>query len=221
MTEEKIRPDLETAALLAFDEALASGHDNSSALRTAIQRYPSYAALLADYALSRVALRSDSDAAVDALVARVASRADALLAHRLGTTDAPAMGVSIVSLLTALKERGSDAAPFARSAAVGMSVLAKLDRRLIDMATIPRKLVIDIARALDTEAADIWRYLEKPPTLARGASYRSAQNPELKSGGKLESFTNAIATAVRSGEVAPDDANAWRQAGPVGPPDGE
>jgi len=201
---KQVQPGMEEAALMAFDDELESSGDIRQALAAVVSRFPASASLLTDYALTR-SMEPPSSASLAALETRVMERADAMLSASAERSRSD----RITSLLVEIKTQGIDLGQFARSLALGVSVVVKLDRRLIEVATIPSSLVDALATALSRSATEILHYLEMPPTLSPAARYRANQAPELSSTRPRERFANALRTAVEAGEITRADELSW------------
>lgn len=85
----------------------------------------------------------------------------------------------IKNLLTEAKERGLTPADLAIKLGMSVPLVAKLSRRLIDPASIPRELIEATAKLLGRVADEIEFYLEQPPTFAAGAFHRAAGKPTV------------------------------------------
>jgi hypothetical protein len=81
------------------------------------------------------------------------------------------------SLNDAARNCGTRPREVAQQAGIGMTLFAKLNRRLIDAATIPDRLIERLAAALAVAGEDLKAYLGQAPTLAEAASYRAAEAP--------------------------------------------
>lgn len=75
---------------------------------------------------------------------------------------------------------------------VGLSdgLLRKLDRRLIDPASIPSYIFGHLAEVLGRSMASVVAYSQLPPAFAAGAQHRARQKPTLP--GKQEDFFDAV-----------------------------
>lgn len=85
----------------------------------------------------------------------------------------------ITSILAEAKGRGLDITKLAAAADLSVPIVAKFEQRLISFATIPREAVEAIAGAIRRSAESVAAYLQAPPALAPGASYKSETSPEL------------------------------------------
>jgi hypothetical protein len=153
------------AVLIAFERA-----GPEASLADWLQRYPEHAGALARLALDRWA--GEPPPIGDAAEARV--RAIGLAVFR--------KAAPLASLKAAAQERGLD--PEAVAARLGLPVTYfwKLNRRLFAWASLPTTLVAALAEALGRGVEDVAAYLQRPPTLAPAARYRSDDAPRLGAG---------------------------------------
>jgi len=93
---------------------------------------------------------------------------------------------------------------------VSLPLVAKLNRRLIDPASIPRELIEAIAATLERVADAVRAYLVRTPTLATGAFHRAATKPAIA--GRENFFA-----AVRADSALTDEQRArWLALAPRG-----
>jgi hypothetical protein len=204
--EGRMPPDREELAMAMFDDAITDGQDTKSALAAVIGVYPECAALLADYTLAKAAESRATSLEEDETTARIERRA-ALIAQRYVPTPAPFTGI-----LAAAKQQGGTIASLSEQLSLARSVVVKLDRRLIDAATIPASLIERIAATVGQSVATVQSYLAAPPSLSAGASYKSAASPELGDKAR-ESFEAALDVAVSSGEMTTAQRDQWLATG--------
>ena len=86
---------------------------------------------------------------------------------------------SIAGLLTEGKRLGITADDLAERVGVSDSILRKIDRRLINPASIPTRITRDLGLALHCGVAQITSYVQLPPMFAQGAQHRANQAPAL------------------------------------------
>jgi hypothetical protein len=178
-------------------------------VRAATAEFPIYAALLADYALTVRAAREIEDSEeLSQAESRILSRSEPLIAARFGPANA------LTGIIAAAAEHGQNVAQLSDALGLARSVIVKLDRRLIDATTVPHAAIQRIAAAISCAADDLAAYLNGPPSLAPGASYRAKTAPAIagESGAvRREAFGTAVAAAVTSGEMKAEQADAWRE----------
>ncbi|HEY3332946.1 MAG TPA: hypothetical protein VGK19_23130 [Capsulimonadaceae bacterium] len=197
----------EELAAVAFDDAVAAGKTPQAALSQAIADYPAAASFLSDYALSVIAVGAqEASAELTEIESVVMSRADMLLAKRIAPVTGKALRAGILGLA---KQQGLTLTALAEALGLGRSVIVKLDRRLIDAATVPASALSRIADAIGAASSDIRAYLALPPTMAAGASYKATDTPATAP--EQQAFADAVSTALLSGEMDDASAAAWRK----------
>lgn len=85
----------------------------------------------------------------------------------------------ITSLVAAAEARGLDADELSERLDLPIACFWKLHRRLFAPESVPRTLIAALAESLARTTDEIAAYLQRPPTLAAGASYRSDSAPAL------------------------------------------
>lgn len=103
------------------------------------------------------------------------SRADEQSAIGSLQTEGSALGLSLSQLADRVQ--------------LSISIVRKLDRRLIHYTSIPLEVTESLAIAIQCSVSRVARYLQHEPTFAPGAKYRSEQVPTLA---EPESFFDAI-----------------------------
>ncbi|NLH99753.1 MAG: hypothetical protein GX446_09725 [Chthonomonadales bacterium] len=83
------------------------------------------------------------------------------------------------SIVEGARTRGMSPRDLADVLRIGLSVLTRLERRLLDPETVPAKIVRAIGDAIGATGESVIAYLRQPPTLSASASYRSAKTPTL------------------------------------------
>lgn len=158
-----------------------------------IRRYPQYeqelTAFAADWALCTWLPTSTSIQHVDedALVLRGMSIVQNILyqqAHPLQGEMPPLKGIVQESA-----HLGLSPYQLAERAQMSVSLVRKLDRRLIRFASIPRQAIEALANAIYRSSSAVTEYLQGEPILSQGASYRAEQTPTLA---EPEDFFEAV-----------------------------
>jgi hypothetical protein len=147
------------------------------------KRYPEYAADLDDIALYSAAvggLKPDDEDLAGSATPEAAAAADEM-ASRLYAEARNAMGKVLFrkGMLALVRSRGIGHRQLARQLGLGLSVLTKLERRLIEPSSLPSRLVTALADALGEPVEDVHAYLQLRPRLSHSASYRAYQEPML------------------------------------------
>ncbi len=108
------------------------------------------------------------------------------------------------SLVVAAKEKGLNVKTLAQRIGIGVTLIAKLQDRLLIANSVPNALVERLSEALDVTAEQIRAYLQLPPQLAKGAMYKSADVPAV---GEQQDFGKAIEEAL---EMSAEEKAFWK-----------
>lgn len=161
-----------------------------------IARYPEHREALVDFAATAAEQRSlpPSEGFSDA-GARFAGRAASALENHIFQRDqARAAAASPALSLGELADAaGRSLAQVAERLSLDMGLAAKLDRRLIRVETIPRRLVNGLAECLGSTADAVLAVLSGPPRMSAAPSFmviRSVSTPVQ------ETFSEAIAVST-------------------------
>lgn len=171
-------------------EFLAEFERNPQALRLYLQRYPAFRSDLIGMAVYSSVTGGVTGKAGDLadeelpephsdeyqLAKRMADRM-----RRLATSGASSAQLEGSSILGVARALGLPSRRLARHLRIGLTVLTKLDRRLLDPTTIPDRLVTQLADALQVSVEAVRTYLNLEPTLSPRAAYRAARAPSLES----------------------------------------
>jgi transcriptional regulator with XRE-family HTH domain len=111
----------------------------------------------------------------------------------------------LTDLLAAARQHGLTARDLAVRLGVGVSLVVKLQQRLIRCSTLPDLLITRLAEILDTGADALRGYLQQRPTLASGASYKSPR--QVPQASRQESFLEALDACH---DLTPEQKQAWR-----------
>lgn len=164
-------------------------------LREWVARYPQYAPTLiawaADMPLLECALESAApDPAGEARTLIVGRQALAEMRAQYFAAEANAAPARpLDDLLQAARARGLTAKTLAARLDVGLPLVAKLNQRLVRLATIPDILVQRLANELETGVEQVRAYLARPATLAMSAQYKSDSVPQAA---PPEDFTDCV-----------------------------
>lgn len=164
--------------LRAFTEARAAAPGDKTLLREWAARYPSFAdeIITADYARFAAGLTL-TDALEDGPedTEFTAMGAEALAARRQAQAQKP----PLTSLLTEAQARGMDGPALAQALRLDRLIVARLEQRALDAATIPLALVRQIGAVLERSTDDVALFLRGGPRLAASAHYRSRRAPSV------------------------------------------
>jgi hypothetical protein len=157
----------EDAAMAVFYRLLDDGAAIDEALAASVLQYPATARLLSEAALLIVG-RVNADHAHDtAMVSTVKSVAERVIESR-----APAQkrDASISETAGSLQEMIDKLNVLSQEAAAKLgiptSILAKLMNRLLEVATIPGDLLLDISDLIGVNEKRLYSYLQRPPMLS-------------------------------------------------------
>ncbi len=100
--------------------------------------------------------------------------------------------VPLTSLVEEAKTYGYTPQQFARTLRLDTPLLTRLNQRLLDVGTVPRTLIHQMARLLDRSLEEITVYLSQPPRLAAGAQYKAKQAPMVRESSAPPSFADAL-----------------------------
>lgn len=177
--------------LMAFTEARTAAPDDKALLRLWTARYPDCADTLiaVDYArLAAGMTLTDTveDGLEDADAAAIGR--EALASWRAASVPKP----PLTSLVSDAAARGLDATRFAEVLRLDRLLLGRLEQRLLDAATVPRRLVQQIAQILERSPDEVALYLRGSPRVAAQAHFRARRAPSLSSSAERSSFAQAL-----------------------------
>ncbi|HLJ57188.1 MAG TPA: hypothetical protein VKT77_19275 [Chthonomonadaceae bacterium] len=162
----------------AFDEDRRSAKPRP--LSAWIAEHPDLSASFAHWATECQSLQAAEELGPTAEFERRSLQIGSAVLARLRFGDGAAAQIS--SLNDAARAAGAHPKDVARRSGIGITLFAKLNRRLIDSETIPGRLVELLADTLRVPASSLLAYLAQPPMLAEGAAYRAAKAPEAVGG---------------------------------------
>ena len=196
--------DEEILALMALDQQLGSGLPLPEALRATIAEYPAQAVSITDYAgqlsvmgESGLITSPKSAATSGSLIGLIDKIAQAKLQSR--NID------EITSLISQAERVAGSSSQLAEALSIGHSVLLKLDRRLIQLSTIPAAFLEALAQQLKVSRTSLNAYLNLPPRLALSADYNSRRRPVAV----MQTFDQAMDAPLATGETIADPSR-WR-----------
>ncbi len=195
MNMENTNIDVETiVAEFATDREL-QGSGTNKTLRDWVEQYPFAKDELVAHALYSPLEREVhfDPAELDAISLVVASTAVRVrermkATHPLYRLDA----VPIKDIRTAAKDVNLEVSDLVRLLGISKTVLAKLDKRLVIVETIPATVFNALAEALKRTVDEVRDYFSLPPSLSPNASYRAKAAPSVNS---QETFETAILSA--------------------------
>jgi transcriptional regulator with XRE-family HTH domain len=208
--------------LLRREEALESASgDQLERARAArallsdfMRRYPHASRALEDFAAGESFIESSPDVesetsgarrTEEAFVRRGMETAARLLAARRVAQVAGETAPPFVGLKKEAEARGLTIQSLAAATRMTVSLLVKLDRRLIRFASIPRQAIERIAAELGRSVETVTAYLQGDPQFAYQASFRADAAPQLTN---QQDFFEAIETDLQMSEDQKDE---WRK----------
>ncbi|MCX6358392.1 MAG: hypothetical protein NT029_01175 [Armatimonadetes bacterium] len=184
--------------LAQYADAAASGDANVARWLVA---YPQHARELAGFAADLACYSDLGDACMEE-----PDSDDAPFMAALARFTPPQPCAPIASLCHEAQRSGLSPNELAARLALDVSVLAKLDKKLIRPATLPKLLVALVAEALQRSVDEVAAYLRTPlapATAVRALSFRAPSAPAVTKG---ETFADAIRSAP---EMLDEARNAW------------
>jgi len=168
-----------------FDTYLSETERPSyEALSRWIARYPQYERELTELTVQWIMMEGLPPAAnavstdVETLVLRGMSIVQNILyKQEQDSVDREAPGLT--GILDEGAKHGLRIQQVADAATMSVTLIRKLDLRLIRFASIPEEAIMFLARAVRSSVESVRRYLQRPPRLARHASYHASQAPTL------------------------------------------
>ena len=167
-----------------LDAYVASDDGPDASLDDWIRRYPQYEQELTEFAISWSLMESlppepdTEEVGVATLVLRGMSVVQNLL-HGQPLESASVSVPSFESLIAEGWGNGLEPRQLAQVSRLGVSLLRKLDRRLIRYASIPRDAIRGLAEAIRSDEASVSAYLQQSSALAAATEHRSEQAPAL------------------------------------------
>lgn len=154
-----------------------------TALRRWSRRYPQYVEdFVAEIALSPGSgLQSCEEATAFSVAASGFEPnpvADRMLAAMRSAHDR--RGNRLDSIVERARSLGLDPGGLSAALHVGKTIVAKLERRMLDPTTVPVRLLRRLSEILHVSPDSVRAYLDRPPTLAWAASYRADRAPRLQ-----------------------------------------
>lgn len=192
MNTENIENDDINLILAAYSDAAES--PGGTQVREWVHKYPQHARRLMSFAAYQHTIGCDDPRMEDdpAGEARFAARAS-LVRERMmaaqSVTVRTAARVPFISLLEAAKALGLTAPTLARQLNVSPLEVIKLNQRMYQAATLPKKLVTELAAALTVSFTEMAAYLRQPATLSAQVSYKADAAPQVAA---QESFATSV-----------------------------
>jgi hypothetical protein len=169
-----------------FTEETSRSSQPHRLLKIWAHRFPEHAADLAAIAYARLAQPAAGTNLATAADGQVVVESAKRLLDRFHTTPKP-----LNSIVTEALSSGLAQGELAKQLRVDIPLLAKLEQRLLDVSTIPSRLIHQLATSINRTSADVITYLSSPPRLAMNADYKSKRTPEVDTE-RRQSFVDAV-----------------------------
>jgi transcriptional regulator with XRE-family HTH domain len=179
-----------------------------------MRRYPHASRALEDFAAGESFIEGSPDVesetadgrrTEEAFVRRGMETAARLLAVRRVAQVARETATPLAGLKKEAEARGLTIQSLAAATRMTVSLIVKLDRRLIRFASIPRQAIERIAAELGRSVETIAAYLQGDPQFASQASFRADAAPQLTN---QQDFFEAVETDLQMNEDQKDE---WRK----------
>ena len=176
----------------AFAVAQDARPDDHTILRQWTQRFPQFSDDLIAFGYARATLGWSLSDPIEGETDQTAP--DRAPIHDM-VKEAEAQGLTVTMLMQAV---GLD-----------RPVLASLNQRLLDAASLPRGLAVRIGAALGRSADEVAAYFRQPPRLSASAHYKAKQAPSLVAESRPK---KTFAEAIRSASTLSESDRAFWQA---------
>ncbi len=155
--------------------ALAAPHGfDQEILRRMSEKYPQFADDLQDFAATRAVLKYTPEAETSA--------EDEARYRQIGMENLRSVlsenAASLESLTDAAKAKGLNRTKFAAALGLSVSLVQYLEKRRLDFATIPKKVIVKVAEVLETGETIVANYLNQSAVSPVNASFKAAERPE-------------------------------------------
>lgn len=173
-----------TDVLEAYALAAPHGFDGQI-LRQMAEKYPQFAVDLQDFAAARAVAKYAPEAEI--------STADEARYRQIGVENLRAVlsenSAAPESLTDTAKSKGLNRAKFAAALGLSVSLVQYLEKRRLDFATIPNKVIAKVAEVLDWSENVVANYLSQSPVNTADMSFKATTRPEEL---KPKSFSEAV-----------------------------
>lgn len=162
-----------------YGAATSSGND-FKVLRSLSEEYPEYADDLADFAAARAVVRHPPEEKLSDEEER-RFQETGMKSLRVVLSSLNAAGSTenaLQSLVETAKAKNLNRSKFAAALGLSTSLVMYLEKRRLDFSSIPQAIMVKIARVLDTGEDLVSNYLNQPPDLATGASFKTNARAE-------------------------------------------
>ncbi len=174
-----------TDVLEEYAASTPAGND-LNILRRMTEQYPAFAAELEDFAAARAIARYAPETEVPA---EDEQRYQEIGLKNLRQILSAAPLTVLESLIEKAKAKNLNRSRFAAALGLSVSLVQYLEKRRLEFASIPPKIIARIAQVLEIGEETVASYLNQPPVAATNASFKTEERPvELKP----KSFADAV-----------------------------
>lgn len=202
MNEEKFEPTLEDILHGILLRAETAENSFSPAeLRRWTTRFPQYEREITEFFITEAELETLSEReTAPEFAEKFAARSQAVLDGILGKEQNRA--VPIESLLKAAAAQNLRFPDLVRKTGMSGQLLTALEQRSVVAASISKKAFNKLAEVLKTSVDSLTAYFEQPPQFIAGASYKSADQPEI---GEQKDFAELVRDDLQLSEAQKQD----------------
>jgi transcriptional regulator with XRE-family HTH domain len=155
-------------------------------LRQMSEQYPQFAEDLHDFAAARAVIRYAPEVEFSM---EEESRYQKIGLQNLRSILNSSPQAAVESLLETAKAKNLNRSKFAAALGLSVSLVQYLEKRRLEFASIPPKIIASIAEVLEIAEETVAKYLNQPPVAAANASYKAQERPvEIKP----KSFAEAV-----------------------------
>lgn len=183
----------------------AASNPDYATLNEWVHRYPYYEQELTEFTVARNLMHALPEPVVtEQEEAELINFGKSIIASHLGAAHkTQQVATPLTSLIAAGNVVGLKLQDIASQMHLSPVIVRKLDRRLFQFVGLPGEVIEQLGQVLKQETRAIATYLQQPPTLAKGASYRSEHAPELAA---AEDFGEAIKNDI---SLSQEDREYW------------
>jgi transcriptional regulator with XRE-family HTH domain len=170
--------ELDLSEVLEEYAAAAPLGNDLQILRRMSEQYPQFAEHLRDFAAARSVQRYAPEVEFSA---EEESRYQKIGLQNLRSILNASPQAAVESLLEAAKAKNLNRSKFAAALGLSVSLVQYLEKRRLEFASIPPKIIASIAEVLEIAEETVAKYLNQPPVAATNASYKAQERPvEIK-----------------------------------------
>lgn len=178
--------ELDLSEVLEEYAAVTPLGNDPKILRQMSEQYPQFAEDLHDFAAARAVIRYAPEVEFST---EEESRYQKIGLQNLRSILNSSPQSAVESLLETAKAKNLNRSKFAAALGLSVSLVQYLEKRRLEFASIPPKIIASIAEVLEIAEETVAKYLNQPPVAAANASYKTQERPvEIKP----KSFAEAV-----------------------------